>query len=200
MEIKMCRFQRSDCLEWLQFVLEVALAQARLCEVHKRWKPGEMIQQPQDETWWVTQRHSLCWCYTAAETQVQEEQIGHKNVSCTQDWAGRVRNWWLVRTHWISIPLRRGGSWNRWAHRERLHTQVEPRSCPAGARILRHHGCSGAHSFPKAGLQLQQVKMNSPAPTESSYHSRSSYLSLCYSCSENFNILNFNIHCAYAKL
>lgn len=118
MEIKMCRFQRSDCLEWLQFVLEVALAQARLCEVHKRWKPGEKIQQLQDETWWVTQHHSLCCCYTAAETQVQEEQIGHKNVSCIQDRAGRVRNWWLVRTHWISIPLRRGWSWNCWAHRK----------------------------------------------------------------------------------
>lgn len=171
MEIKMCRFQRSDCFEWLQFVLEAALTPARLCEAQSRGKPGEMIQQHGMNPGWLTGHCSICCYCTAAE--IQKGQIRHKNVSCVQDRAGRERNQWCVRKPtgfsflWGGMELEALSPQGNAAH------TGETCCCQVGGgtmAFLRHHGFSGVLIIPKIGLHLE-IKMSSTPPTEKSYHS-----------------------------
>ena len=74
MEIKMCRFQRSDYFEWLQLVLEVAHSQAHLSmkyttdESQGRWSNSHSMKF---DDW--TEHHLIYCYYTTAKIQVQKE-------------------------------------------------------------------------------------------------------------------------------
>lgn len=66
MEIKMCRFQRSDCFEWLQFVLEAALPPA-LSVKHTADKARGDDPRAGDGGWCLAGPSSICCSCAAAE-------------------------------------------------------------------------------------------------------------------------------------
>lgn len=145
MEIKMCRFQRSDCSEWLQFVLEAALTQARLCEVQSRWKPGERIQEPQDETWWLSEHHLICVITLLPRSRSRNGTLkcflcsglsreGEEPMTC--------QSWWDFHSFGVGMKLEALSTQGNAAHTG--ETLLLP-------QILSHHGFSGAHIVPNLG-------------------------------------------------